>query len=259
MAVSDWKTWWLCRSRVSQVRFHLILFSSHFDQLCHWAEFQRVLPDPDGYDGVLHYYHITSLCTPMGFRNDHRLPCSEAFRQDRRACVPYHDSLCDWDRGLYYFPQHDEHCRTLRRLVSMLLFHKFSSDIPVRFLAAQSYAGFIVFFAWISTSIPRPPSKRAVALAFINAFSQLGNIAGSYVWPSVWGPAYRNSYAITLSCFGLGIVMTFIFREYLRQENLRFAVEEQKAIAQSGDVPHERQDHPAVPMVHGETRFRYLL
>ncbi|KAG6855145.1 hypothetical protein C0991_006074 [Blastosporella zonata] len=49
------------------------------------------------------------------------------------------------------------------------------------FLMAQSYAGFIVLYAWISNTFPRPPSKRAVVLALINAFSQLGNIAGSYV------------------------------------------------------------------------------
>lgn len=44
---------------------------------------------------------------------------------------------------------------------------------------AQSYAGFIVFLAWVSNSFPRPPSKRAVTLALVNAFSQLGNVAGS--------------------------------------------------------------------------------
>ena len=44
---------------------------------------------------------------------------------------------------------------------------------------AQSYAGFIIFMAWCSNTIARPPSKRAVALAFINAFAQLGNISGS--------------------------------------------------------------------------------
>jgi hypothetical protein len=47
------------------------------------------------------------------------------------------------------------------------------------FLMAQSYAGFIVLYAWMSNTFPRPPSKRAVALAIMNAFSQLGNIAGS--------------------------------------------------------------------------------
>ena len=53
--------------------------------------------------------------------------------------------------------------------------------------------------------------------------------------------------------------MTFLFREYLRRENLRLAVEEQKALAQSRDMPHERQENPAVPVVHRETGFRYLL
>ena len=46
---------------------------------------------------------------------------------------------------------------------------------------AQSYAGFVCFLTWTSNTLARPPSKRAVALAFINAFSQLGNIAGSWV------------------------------------------------------------------------------
>ena len=44
---------------------------------------------------------------------------------------------------------------------------------------AQSYAGYVVLFTWISNSFPRPPSKRAVALAFINAFSEFGDVAGS--------------------------------------------------------------------------------
>jgi MFS family permease len=89
------------------------------------------------------------------------------------------------------------------------------------FLMAQSYAGFIVYISWISNSIPRPPAKRAVALAFINAFSQLGNIAGSYVWPAAWGPTYRKSYGITIAMFGVGIAMTFVFAQYLKSLNRR--------------------------------------
>lgn len=195
----------------------------------------------------------------MGFRDSDRFHCGKAFRQSWRACFPYRGSIRDWNYRVYYFPEHNEHCRSLCGPVSMPHSHRVSSDMPVRFLAAQSYAGFIVFFAWVSTSIPRPPSKRAVALAFINAFSQLGNIAGSYVWPSVWGPSYRNSYGITLSCFGLGIVMTLTFREFLRRENLKLAVEEQKALAESGGVSYEPQESPAVPVVRGERGFRYLL
>lgn len=63
------------------------------------------------------------------------------------------------------------------------------------FLQAGSYAGFVVFYSWISSSFPRPPAKRAVVIAFVNAFSQLGNVAGSYVW-DLKENGYRKSYGI---------------------------------------------------------------
>lgn len=94
---------------------------------------------------------------------------------------------------------------------------------------ASSYSGFVTFYAWISNSIPRPPSKRAVAIAFINAFSQLGNIAGSYIWPTGWGPTYRNSYVICIATNGLAIGMSFVFRQHLLRENRRLEEEEEEA------------------------------
>ncbi|ETW84071.1 major facilitator superfamily [Heterobasidion irregulare TC 32-1] len=95
------------------------------------------------------------------------------------------------------------------------------------FLMAQSYAGFICFLAWVSNTIARPHAKRAVALAFINAFSQLGNIAGSYVWPKMWGPTYAHSYAICISTNGLCIVMCFVFRQALARKNAALAQAEE--------------------------------
>ncbi|QRW04887.1 major facilitator superfamily transporter [Ceratobasidium sp. AG-Ba] len=62
---------------------------------------------------------------------------------------------------------------------------------------------------------------RAVALALINAFSQLGNIAGSYVWPSKWGKTYHYSYAICIACFGVAIIMCYAFRMHLITLNQR--------------------------------------
>lgn len=93
---------------------------------------------------------------------------------------------------------------------------------------AQSYAGFVTFYAWISNSIPRPPSKRAVALGFINAFSQLGNVAGSYVWPKAWGPSYRNSYAICISTNGFAILMCYMFKLHLASLNKKLDREEEE-------------------------------
>ncbi|KAF9058157.1 sugar transporter [Panaeolus papilionaceus] len=87
------------------------------------------------------------------------------------------------------------------------------------FLMAQSYAGYVVIITWMSGSFPRPPSKRAVALALINAFSQLGNVSGSYVWPSAWGPTYRKSYGICIATSGTAIMMAWIFRRHLKSLN----------------------------------------
>jgi hypothetical protein len=67
---------------------------------------------------------------------------------------------------------------------------------------AQSYSGFICFLAWTSNIFARSPSKRAVALAFINAFSQLGNFAGSWVSCVV---CYR-----TFAAFGINFIRTGI-------------------------------------------------
>ena len=86
------------------------------------------------------------------------------------------------------------------------------------FLQASSYAGFIVFYSWISSSFPRPPAKRAVALAAINAFSQLGNIAGSYVW-DLEADGYRKSYGIVTAMFGVTVVGCWLFRRTLTNLN----------------------------------------
>ncbi|THH03892.1 hypothetical protein EW145_g5920 [Phellinidium pouzarii] len=88
-------------------------------------------------------------------------------------------------------------------------------------LMSLSYCGTIIMFAWIINTFPRPPSKRAVALALSNCIAQLGSIAGSYVWPTNWGPSYKNSYAICIAMQGLVIVMFWMLRKHLKALNDR--------------------------------------
>ncbi|EJD01118.1 MFS general substrate transporter [Fomitiporia mediterranea MF3/22] len=108
---------------------------------------------------------------------------------------------------------------------------KLAARYVALFLMSLSYVGYIVMFAWISNSVPRPPSKRAVALALINCLSQTGNVAGSYVWQVKWGPSYRNSYGICIALQGLTIIMCWIFRQHLKSLNERLEREE----AERGD------------------------
>ncbi|KFA71170.1 hypothetical protein S40288_04668 [Stachybotrys chartarum IBT 40288] len=129
------------------------------------------------------------------------------------------------------------------------------------FLQAGSYAGFIVFYSWISSSFPRPPAKRAVAIALINAFSQLGNVAGSYVW-GLRDNGYRSSYGIVLSMFGITIAGCWAFRMILSKLNRKLeageaAWETHRDVAdKTGKI--ELMDSPdeALRMKKG---FRYLV
>jgi len=109
------------------------------------------------------------------------------------------------------------------------------------FLMAQMFAAFACFLAWVSGSVPYPASKRAVALAFINCFAQLGNVFAMYTWPSSWGPSYRMSYAFCLGLTATCALMCYLFRRELISLN-------RKAIL---DVSEEAS--------RGTGTFRYLL
>ncbi|KAL1583532.1 hypothetical protein WHR41_07720 [Cladosporium halotolerans] len=107
------------------------------------------------------------------------------------------------------------------------------------FLQAGSYAGFIVFYSWISSSFPRPPAKRAVAIALINAFSQVGNIAGSYVWFDE-ANAYRKSYGIVAAMFGATIIGSLGFKFMLTRLNKELALREAEPEVEEQDSADEK-------------------
>ncbi|KAI0701167.1 MFS general substrate transporter [Cytidiella melzeri] len=93
------------------------------------------------------------------------------------------------------------------------------------FLMAQTYAGFSIFYGWMSNTFPSPHAKRAVALAFCNSVSQAGNIGGSYIWPLAWGPSYRKSFAICIVASSCSILMCYLLRLRLQSLNRHIARE----------------------------------
>jgi MFS family permease len=96
------------------------------------------------------------------------------------------------------------------------------------FLVTQSCSAHVLMITWNSNTFARPPSKRAVCLSLINAFQQLGNILGSYVWPSNWGPTYQYSFAIVLAGNVIAITMTWILRQHLKTLNEKLEEKEQE-------------------------------
>ncbi|KAN0081227.1 Major facilitator superfamily domain containing protein [Tylopilus felleus] len=92
------------------------------------------------------------------------------------------------------------------------------------FLMATGY----LTLNWVSNAIPRPPAKRSVAMGMVNGFGNLGNMVGSYVWKSSWGPQYHQSIIISICSLVLSTVLGLIMRQMLIRENKRMEREERQ-------------------------------
>ncbi|OCH92208.1 MFS general substrate transporter [Obba rivulosa] len=195
MAVKDWKVWWLAFAMTSQVV--ALSFNAYFPTLSATMGFGPTV--------------TLLLCAPP-FVFTAILAFFVSRHSDKTGERFYHITI-SFFVGIIGFIIAICTMNTAARYISL-------------FLMAQSYAGFVVLYAWVSNSIPRPPSKRAVAVALVNAFSQLGNVAGSYVWPTNWGPTYRNSYAICIATSGWAIVMCYVFKLHLHYLNKKLDEEE---------------------------------
>ncbi|KAF1844242.1 pantothenate transporter liz1 [Cucurbitaria berberidis CBS 394.84] len=113
------------------------------------------------------------------------------------------------------------------------------------------YTGYVVALAWISNSMPRPPAKRAAALAFINAISNTSSIYASYMYPQPKGgkqPDLVLPLSVDCATAVLAIIMTLVMRIILGKLNKKL----------------ERGEHVegainAVPGAGQEHGFRFLV
>ncbi|TFK55474.1 MFS general substrate transporter, partial [Heliocybe sulcata] len=197
MALTDWKVWWLAMAMLAQVI--ALSFNAYFPTLTATLGFDTTV--------------TLLLCAPPF-----------VFAAAETFVVCYHS---DKKRERFWHISISLAVGMGGYIIAMCTMNLAARYVSL-FLMAQGYAGFTVLYTWMSNSFPRPPSKRAVALALMNAFSQLGNIAGSYIWPTTWGPTYRFSYAICISCAGLCILMCYIFKLHLAHLNRKFADREEE-------------------------------
>ncbi|KAK0468247.1 MFS general substrate transporter [Desarmillaria tabescens] len=197
LALKDWKIWWMSLALTAQVVG--LSFNQYFPTLSATMGYNRTVS--------------LLLCAPP-FIFTTILSFIISRHSDKTKERFYH-IVIPFVFGIIGFIIAVSTMNTAARYVSL-------------FLMAQSYAGFVVMYAWISNCFPRPPSKRAVALALTNAFSQLGNVAGSYVWPSMWGPTYNNSYYTCIAVFTFTIVMNYIFRQCLIALNKKMDKDEEE-------------------------------
>ncbi|KAL3421896.1 pantothenate transporter liz1 [Phlyctema vagabunda] len=81
------------------------------------------------------------------------------------------------------------------------------------------YCSFILVLTWISNTLPRPPAKRAAALAGINAFSNTASIFASYMYPSSAAPRYVIAMSVNTATAFIAIIFCTILRFMLVKLN----------------------------------------
>ncbi|KAI9721833.1 MAG: hypothetical protein M1812_002169 [Candelaria pacifica] len=81
------------------------------------------------------------------------------------------------------------------------------------------YTGYVVGLAWISNTIPRPPAKRAAALAAINAVSNTSSIYASYMYPPSDGPRYVLAMAVNCGTALIAVIAATSLRIILGRLN----------------------------------------
>lgn len=79
--------------------------------------------------------------------------------------------------------------------------------ISMMLMIPGCYTGYVVALGWISSTIPRPPAKRAAALALINAISNASSIVSSYLYPTSASPRYAVAFTVC-SCSSLLAIFT---------------------------------------------------
>ncbi|CDR88673.1 related to TNA1-high affinity nicotinic acid plasma membrane permease [Sporisorium scitamineum] len=122
------------------------------------------------------------------------------------------------------------------------------------FIEASSYASYTCVLGWIAPSIPTPKYKKAIALALINAFSQLGNISASYVWPKKWGSKYWQSNTISSAMFVACIVLVLLHRTMLKMENNELDRIKSQLLS-GGRVGSEKEEDEAKVTVDPESQM----
>ncbi|CAI5755711.1 unnamed protein product [Candida verbasci] len=69
------------------------------------------------------------------------------------------------------------------------------------------YCAFVVILTWISNTVPRPPAKRAAAIAIVNCLSNSTSIWNAYLYPSGDGPRYMI--AFICNCVFIALAIAF--------------------------------------------------
>jgi len=111
-------------------------------------------------------------------------------------------------------------------------------------------------YAWISNAIPRPPAKRAVALAWINAVSNSSSIYASYMYPDSDAPRYVIAMSVDCVTAFLAILAATLLRFILVRLNKKL---DRGEYVEGAVNDKDLQGNGGIDLQGARKRFRFKL
>jgi len=93
--------------------------------------------------------------------------------------------------------------------------------VAMMLMPASFYPSFVVVLAWISNTLLRPASKRAAALAMVNAVSNCTSIFTSYMYQDSMAPRYEIAFGVNCATAVLAVCAAAGLRVLLSRDNKR--------------------------------------
>lgn len=156
---------------------------------------------------TLGYNRVTSLfLTVPPYALATVTACANAWHSDRTSERYWHITLPLY-LGAAGFIIAASTTTTAPRYISMML------------MLSGLYPGFVVALGWISSTVTRPPAKRAAALALITAFGNSSSIYASYMFQGNMAPRYILAMTICSVVVVLAIASATLLRTMLVRLN----------------------------------------
>ena len=101
------------------------------------------------------------------------------------------------------------------------------------------YTAFTIGLTWAANTLPRPPAKRAAALALCNCIANCSSIYGPFLYPESTAPRYLIAMGVNAGTSVMSIIVATIFRFILVRLNKKLDVVEGRAPEEAGTVVHD--------------------
>lgn len=90
------------------------------------------------------------------------------------------------------------------------------------FVCSGTFGIYSTTYTWLSSTIVRPPVKRAAAIGIANTLANTASLFANYFWLDKYEPYFRQSWACILAFQVLGLTCILSLRYLLKSSNAKF-------------------------------------